>query len=270
MAKTLLITNDDGIEAPGIWSLVNSLTPYFNITVSAPATDHSGASSSVSIRKSVHTKQIDPSPFLTSKPKYNVSAYCSEGTPGDSCIIGIECIHDNAGIDLVVSGINKGANVGSDTIVSGTVGAAIQGYVRSIPSIAISIASIEEPIFETAATYASQMCRQLLSESSIPNVLLNINVPSLPINEIKGAQVTKLGGRSWAESIKASNTTEGTSYYFTRDQKLFENAYPGTDLFAIDNQYISVTPLTPDLSLTNEQSVTFSQQLINALSTNTT
>ena len=139
MAKTLLITNDDGIEAPGIWSLVNSLTPYFNITVSAPATDHSGASSSVSIRKSVHTKQIDPSPFLTSKPKYNVSAYSSEGTPGDSCIIGIECIHDNSGIDLVVSGINKGANVGSDTIVSGTVGAAIQGYVRSIPSIAISI-----------------------------------------------------------------------------------------------------------------------------------
>lgn len=270
MTKTLLITNDDGIEAPGIWSLVNSLTPYFNITVSAPASDYSGASSSVSIRKSVHTKQIDPTPFLTSKPKHKLSAYASEGTPGDSCIIGIECIHNNSEIDLVISGINKGANVGSDTIVSGTVGAAIQGYVRNLPAIATSIASIEEPLFETAAVFTSQVCRELLSKSSIPKILLNINVPNSPINDIEGTLITRLGGRSWGESIGITETPEGITYYFTRDQKLFENADPGTDLHAIDNNYISVTPLTPDLSVTSESVLKFSAQLMNSASSYTT
>ena len=270
MAKTLLITNDDGIEAPGIWSLVNSLTPHFNIIVSAPSTDFSGASSSVSIRKTVVTRQIDPSPYITKEPKHKLTAYASEGTPGDSCIIGIECIQENSEIDLVVSGINKGANVGSDTIVSGTVGAAIQGYVRNIPSIAVSIASIEEPIFETAATFTSKLCREFLSDPTAPHILLNINVPSLPITDILGTQITRLGGRSWAESIETNHSDGETSYYFTRDQKLFENAHPGTDLFAIDNKYISITPITPDLSLTSGAIIDFSQKLIDSSSINRT
>ncbi len=264
MAKTLLITNDDGIEAPGIWSLVNSLTPHFNIIVSAPSSDFSGASSSVSIRKSVSTRQIDPTPYLTSKPKHSLTAYASDGTPGDSCIIGIECISTTFDIDLVVSGINKGANVGSDTIVSGTVGAAIQGYVRNIPSIAISIASIDEPIFQTAAHFASAVCVAFVEKKEPPIILLNINVPSLPITEILGAQITTLGGRSWAESIETTPIDNGNSYYFTRDKKLFENAHPGTDLYAIDNKYISVTPMTPDLSLTSGPIIEFSKQLIAA------
>lgn len=248
MVKTLLVTNDDGIDAPGIWTLVNSLTAFYDITVVAPHKDQSGTSSSVSIKKPIHTTEIDPLPYLTFKSSNKIRAYSVEGTPADSCIVGIECIHESEGIDLVISGINRGANLGWDTLVSGTVGAAMQGYVRGISAIAVSVTAIENTIYTNAADFTLRVITGLLKNPNNNPALININVPNLEPSEIKGIDITKLGERSWAESITKIPTKSGVTYQFARDRKIFQNAIKGTDLYSIENNRISVTPMSIDLS----------------------
>jgi 5'-nucleotidase len=151
-------------------------------------------------------------------------------------------------VDLVVSGINCGSNLGWDVIVSGTVGVAIQGYVRGYPTIAISVASVLNPPFDGAARLLQLIGQQLSSASHIGSFFLNINVPSLPLEQIAGVQVTRLGSRSYGESVRAEGIGAQQRYWISRNRPIQSDNSEDTDMWALKSNRISITPLQLGLS----------------------
>jgi 5'-nucleotidase len=151
-------------------------------------------------------------------------------------------------VDLVVSGINTGSNLGWDIIVSGTVGAAVQGYVRGYPTIAISVASVQNPRFEEAAKLLQMMAQRLEHTSESNSFFLNINVPSLPLEQINGVQVTRLAGRSYGESVRSEGIGNQQRYWISRNRPIQNDNGEGTDIWALKNHRISITPLQLDLA----------------------
>ena len=179
-----------------------------------------------------------------------VTAFSVEGTPGDSCILGLEKL---AGpVDLVVSGINSGSNLGWDVVVSGTVGAALQGYLRGYPTIAISVGSVQNPQFGGAASLlrliGERLSRQKLEQPAAhaegrEPFFLNVNVPSLALAQITGLQVTRPGGRSYGESVREEGLGNQKRYWISRNRPVMADNGEGTDMWAVKNNRISVTPL---------------------------
>lgn len=186
--------------------------------------------------------------------RHRVTAFSVEGTPGDSCILGLEKLV--GAVDLVVSGINRGSNLGWDVMVSGTVGAAFQGYFRGYPTIAISVGSVQNPRFDGAASLLRLMAQKLNQESAPadnPNArrdgfLLNINVPSLAPDQITGVEITRPGGRSYGESVREEGTGHQKRYWIARNRPVMADNGEGTDMNAAKNNRISITPLHLNLS----------------------
>jgi 5'-nucleotidase len=170
-----------------------------------------------------------------------VTAYAAEGTPGDCCILGLEKLVGQ--VDLVVSGINSGSNLGWDVMVSGTIGGAVQGFVRGYPTIAISVGSTRDPNFESAARLLGMVGLRLRESPPDSPLFLNINVPSLPVDKLAGVQVTRLGGRSYGESVREEGTGAQKRYWISRDRPMSGEAQSGTDKWAAKNNQISITPL---------------------------
>lgn len=182
-----------------------------------------------------------------------VTAYSVEGTPGDSCILGLERL---AGpVDLVVSGINSGSNLGWDVLVSGTVGAAWQGYMRGYPTIAISVGSVQNPRFDGAAALLRRLAEQLTAPppgGAVPAaarepLLLNVNVPSLPPEQIAGIEITRPGGRSYGESVREEGVGPQKRYWIARNRPVMADNGPGADMHAARNNRISITPMRLNL-----------------------
>ena len=260
----ILLTNDDGVHAPGLWAAVRALRPIAEVFVVAPDREQSGAGSSLSLRAPVRVHQMLPDSMIGGEGNgpHPVVAYAVEGTPADCCVLGLERVVGP--VDLVVSGINAGSNLGWDVLISGTVGAAIQGYVRGYPAIAISVGSVQDPRFEEAAALLQLVGQQVASAPEAFRSLLNINVPNLPRDQIKGIQVTRLGGRSYAESVREEKIGPQRRYWIARDRPVGQDGTQGTDLWAMKNHRISITPL--QLNLAHQEQIPVLESLLAGLS----
>jgi 5'-nucleotidase len=249
----ILLINDDGIHAPGLWAAAKALRSVGELFVVAPDREQSGVGASLTLHAPLRVRTVPVNSLLESdgESPFEVTAYSAEGTPGDCAILGLEKLVGK--VDLVVSGINSGSNLGWDTIVSGTVGGAIQGFVRGYPTIAISVGSVRDPIFDGAARLLGLVALRLRESPPDFPLFLNINVPSLQLDKLTGVQVTKLGGRSYGESIREEGVGAQRKYWISRDRPLGSTAQEGTDSWAVRNNQISITPL--HLGLGNDDRV---------------
>jgi 5'-nucleotidase len=249
----ILLINDDGIYAPGLWAAAKALRSVGELFVVAPDREQSGVGASLTLHAPLRVRTVPVNSLLESdgESPFEVTAYSAEGTPGDCAILGLEKLVGK--VDLVVSGINSGSNLGWDTIVSGTVGGAIQGFVRGYPTIAISVGSVRDPIFDGAARLLGLVALRLRESPPDFPLFLNINVPSLQLDKLTGVQVTKLGGRSYGESVREEGVGAQRKYWISRDRQLGSTAQEGTDSWAVRNNQISITPL--HLGLGNDDQV---------------
>ena len=230
----ILISNDDGYFAPGIEHLAAALARCADITVVAPERDRSGASNSLTLDRPLLVRRA-PNGFQF-----------VNGTPTDCVHLAVTGLLDQRP-DMVISGINLGANMGDDTIYSGTVAAATEGYLLGIPSIAVSLASKTAEHFETAARFAVEMVERH-ARAPAGAWLLNVNVPDVPASALKGVAVTRLGRRHKAEDVIRSQNPRGETVYWVGAAGPAADAGEGTDFHAVATNRISVTPLQFDLT----------------------
>ena len=233
----ILISNDDGYQAKGIRQLTKSLSEIAEVIVVAPSENKSAASSSLTLGRPLKPIQIEK------------NIYAIDATPTD-CVHLALCGFIKESIDLVVTGINFGANLGDDTIYSGTVAGAIEGRFLGLPSIAMSLASWECNHFETAGEIAKRLVAQIGNSQIAYNAILNVNVPDIPLSDIKGIKSTRLGSRHKSEpSIK--DKEDASLYWIGENGKEADNS-EGTDFHAISNNFVSVTPLHIDTTMHSE------------------
>jgi 5'-nucleotidase len=231
----ILLSNDDGYFAPGLACLAEALATVADIVVVAPERDRSGASNSLTLDRPLQLHQ-----------SHN-GFYYVNGTPTDCVHLAVTGMLDTVP-DMVVSGINYGANMGDDTVYSGTVAAATEGFLLGIPSLAVSLAGISSGNFATAAQVALDIVRRLKDRQFNEPVLLNINVPDVPYDQLQGTEVTRLGRRHKAESVIKSKTPRGDTVYWVGAAGSAQDAGEGTDFFCIQQQRVSITPLQIDLT----------------------
>ncbi|MBI4985158.1 MAG: 5'/3'-nucleotidase SurE [Rhodocyclales bacterium] len=235
----ILLSNDDGYFAPGIEILDRALSGLGEIVVVAPESDRSGASNSLTLDRPLHLRRAANG--------YNYV----NGTPTDCVHLAVTGMLEYVP-DMVVSGINLGANMGDDTLYSGTVAAATEGYLLDIPSIAVSLASKRGEHFATAGRVARELVERYLREEFGAPLLLNVNVPDLPYAELRGYQVTRLGRRHKAEGVVKQITPRNETVYWVGAAGPAADAGEGTDFHAVANGYVSVTPLQIDLTHTGQ------------------
>ena len=231
----ILVSNDDGYFSPGIALLDERLSKFGEITVVAPERDRSGASNSLTLDRP-----------LVMRRAANGFRYVN-GTPTDCVHLALTGLIDPAP-DLVVSGINFGANMGDDTIYAGTVAAASEGFLFGIPSMAISLASKAGRYFETAAAVALQLVERFQRTPIKEPVLLNVNVPDIALEQLGGIETTRLGRRHKAEPVIKLTTPRGEAAYWVGPAGEAQDAGPGTDFHAVAAGKASVTPLQLDLT----------------------
>lgn len=229
----VLVSNDDGIYSPGLWAVVEALRDTAEVFVVAPDRDQSGVGTCVTLQHLVRATAVPPA-------VPGVPTYAVEGTPSDAVILALEMLVGP--VDLVISGINQGANLGEDVLVSGTVGAALQGYVRNTNSIAISVTALHNVTY-AAATALLRHLAQRLGRHPLPQpLLLNINLPNLPPEKLQGVEVTELGQRSWMEVVKEGDDGRRKYYMISRNRPVHQEA-EGSDVRAVRQQKVSITPL---------------------------
>ena len=231
----ILISNDDGVLAPGMKVLANELATVADINVVAPDRNRSGASNSLTLTRPLRVRQLDN------------GYYSVEGTPTDCVHLALTGFLDPVA-DMVVSGINEGGNLGDDVLYSGTVAAAMEGRYLGLPAIAISMVGDTINHYETAAVIARQLVTKLSINRLPSQTILNVNVPDLPLNEIKGIQVTRLGTRHGAEPIVKEYDPRGRPIFWIGPPGMEADAGFGTDFHAINEGYVSITPLHLDMT----------------------
>ncbi len=232
----ILLSNDDGYLASGLAALEQALRTLAEVTVVAPEQNHSGASNSLTLSRPLTVRRA------------NNGFHFINGTPTDCVHVALTGMLDFRP-DLVVSGINDGQNMGDDTIYSGTVAAATEGFLFGIPSLAVSLVGKEGKHFETAAAVAVQLVERFARAPFAPPVLLNVNVPDLALAELGGFEATRLGRRHKAEPVVQMQTPRGETGYWIGAAGDAQDAGPGTDFHAVAAGRVSVTPLQIDLSL---------------------
>jgi len=233
----ILISNDDGYQAKGIKQLAKSLSQDHDVIVVAPSENKSASSSSLTLDKPLKPIKIDN------------NIYSIDATPSD-CVHLALCGFLDEEIDLVVTGINFGPNLGDDVIYSGTVAGAIEGRFLGLPSVAISLASWECKYFETAGVIVKKLINQISHAQLSHDTILNVNVPDVPLEDIHGFQTTRLGKRHMSEQ-GIPDKDDPLLYWIGENGKEADNGV-GTDFHAIAHNYVSVTPLQIDLTKYNE------------------
>lgn len=236
----ILLTNDDGIYAIGLIELSKAVTCLGEVQIVAPERSRSAIGHAITLHKPL---RMDPH-YHT---EYSVPAYASNGTPADCVMLGYYELFDKQ-IDLIISGINSGPNMGDDVTYSGTVSAAMEASVIGVPSIAISMGSFDSTHFEDAAKFISALAKMML-ETEIPRkTLLNVNYPDLPLDKIKGVRLTRLGYRWYTDVVTKRLDPRGNPYFWICGEKQYSDNPVGTDCRAIEDGEISITPLTMDLT----------------------
>jgi 5'-nucleotidase len=231
----ILLSNDDGYFAPGLNILAEHISKIAEVVVVAPERDRSGASNSLTLDR--------PLTIRTASNGYQFV----NGTPTDCVHLVVTGLMDELP-DMVISGINDGANMGDDTIYSGTVAAAMEGYLLGIPSFAVSMSNHNAKHFDTAARVIVDLIKRYQKTGFPPPLLLNINVPDLPYEQLQGMEVTRLGKRHKAERVIKAITPRGETVYWVGAAGDAQDAGEGTDFFAVENRKVSLTPLQVDLT----------------------
>lgn len=231
----ILLSNDDGYQSPGLRILAEALRSLGRVIVVAPDRDRSGASNSLTLDVPIRAHRLGP------------DLYRVEGTPTDCVHLAITGLLDEEP-DLVVAGINHGPNLGDDVIYSGTVAAATEGRFLGLPAIAVSIGSFEPQHLDTAARVVTQLVAGLKAQPLEPSIILNVNVPDLPLASIRGLAATRLGHRHKAEPVIADKDPRGRTIYWVGSAGPEQDAGPGTDFHALREGFVSVTPLQVDLT----------------------
>ena len=232
----ILVCNDDGVSSEGIVVLAEALRELGTVYVVAPDRERSAASHALTLS---HPLRIE---------KIGSRVYAVDGTPTDCVNLAVNGILRKKKIALVASGINKGANLGDDITYSGTVSAAMEGTILGIPSIAVSLASRNHFRFDAAADFALRTARKVLRHGLPKDTLLNINLPNLPAEEIRGVRITRQGKRIYGDSIIEKRDPRGRKYYWIGGDSLRSEELPGSDLEAVEQNRISVTPVHLDFT----------------------
>jgi 5'-nucleotidase len=235
LKPTILICNDDGIEADGIKALTKEIRKFAEVIVAAPHTQQSAVGHSITMANPIRMKEV-----MMFKDFYG---YAIEGTPADSVKLAVHTLLKDRKIDLLISGINQGSNTAINIIYSGTVSAATEGTILGIPSIAISLTSYTYPDFTIAAKFATKISKAVL-KNGLP--LLNVNIPAT--KNIKGVVITKQGKSSWDDTYEIRVDPGNRKYYWLTGSMLKIDKTIEYDVKAIDENYISVTPIHYDLT----------------------
>ncbi|MEW6514144.1 MAG: 5'/3'-nucleotidase SurE [Pseudomonadota bacterium] len=231
----ILLSNDDGYFAPGLAALAEAMQGMGEVTVVAPERNRSGASNSLTLDRPLHLKEA-PNGF-----------FYVNGTPTDCVHLAVTGMLDHEP-DMVLSGINWGPNMGDDTIYSGTVAAAMEGHLLGVPAIALSLGSFSGRNFATAGRVARQLAERFRDRPFGAPLLLNVNVPDVPYELLQGMRVTRLGRRHKAEPVVKQISPRGETVYWVGAAGAAADAGEGTDFHAVDNNWVSVTPLQIDLT----------------------
>ena len=235
----ILLSNDDGYFAPGLNILAEHLSKLAEITVVAPERNRSGASNSLTLDRPLSVR------------KANNGFFYVNGTPTDCVHIALTGLMD-AVPDMVISGINDGANMGDDTIYSGTVAAAMEGYLLEIPSMAISMSQHNSVHFETAARVTVELVQKHLASGFTSPTLLNVNVPDVPYDQLKGRAITRLGKRHKADPVIQLKTPRGDTVYWVGAAGKPNDGGEGTDFYAVVHNQVSISPIQVDLTKHNQ------------------
>lgn len=235
----ILLSNDDGYFAPGLACLAETLSSLADITVVAPERDRSGASNSLTLDRPLSLRRA------------HSGFYYVNGTPTDCVHLAVTGMLDHLP-DMVISGINHGANMGDDTVYSGTVAAATEGFLLGIPSLAVSLVGRELKYYETAARITTELVQRFAAQEFRQPWLLNVNVPDVPYEQLQGREVTHLGKRHKAEPVIKALTPSGETVYWVGPAGKAQDAGAGTDFHALLGQRVSVTPLQIDLTQFNQ------------------
>jgi len=231
----ILVSNDDGYLATGINALTDALEQVSDVVVVAPDRNRSAASSSLTLHTPLRVSKVAPN-------RYKV-----DGTPSDCVHLALTGFLDYEP-DLVVSGINHGANLGDDVIYSGTVAAALEGRFLGLPTIAVSLVGLDLKHFDTAARVASELVQKIERAALAPDVVLNVNVPNRSYDALQGIRATRLGFRHKSEQILKDEDPYGRPIYWVGPAGQGQDAGDGTDFYAIEHGAVSVTPLRVDLT----------------------
>ena len=236
----ILITNDDGIRADGIIELAKELAKTHNIYVVAPDTQRSATGHAITIHNPimVNKEYIDD----------NISAYSISGTPAHCVKIGVEALFKEVNIDMVLSGINNGPNLGTDVIYSGTVSAAIEGFVQNKPSIAFSLNefNVSKEVYSQVSKHASKIVNDIKDKLNILNdCILNVNIPN---GEVKGTKITRLGERKYENVLEERVSPHGKRYFWIGGKVKELEQENDSDIIAIEEGYITITPVNIDMT----------------------
>jgi 5'-nucleotidase len=238
MEKTILLVNDDGYFSEGILTLYEVLKKRFRVKVVAPDRNLSGAGHALTFTKPLRIRQVDGDIYTV-----------IEGTPADCVHLGVGVIFGGKKPDLVISGINKGPNLGEDITYSGTVAGAMEGAILGIPSMAVSLFARENFLFGDASLVVLDLIEFLLSRKLPKNTYLNVNIPNIPYGEIKAYAVTRQGHRNYKEVVIKYRDPYGQPIYWIAATQFNWSAEPWSDYWAVAQGFVSITPL--DLDLTN-------------------
>jgi 5'-nucleotidase len=231
----ILVSNDDGIHAQGLMALEKSLEPLAEVYTVAPEREQTSMSHALTLHRPLRVREVAPRRLAI------------DGTPTDCvklALTGLLPVRPN----LVISGINKGPNLGDDIIYSGTVSAALEAALLGIPAIAVSLVTFENLKFAAAAEFTGALVQRLKDHGIPPQMLLNINVPAVPREDIKGWRFTRQGKRHYSENIVERVDPRGKKYYWIGGDDLGFDQDDGTDCMAVHEGYVSVTPLQVDMT----------------------
>ena len=232
----ILVSNDDGIRSEGIVALAEALRPIGTVYVVAPDRERSAAGHSLTLS---HPLRVE---------KVGRREYAVDGTPTDCVNLAVNGILRKKKVDLLVSGINKGGNMGDGITYSGTVSAAMEGTLLGVPSIAVSLASRNNYRFEAAAAFSARVANLVLRRGLPKDTLLNVNLPNVPMEEIRGIRITRQGKVIYGDAIVEKRDPRGRKYYWIGGDSLRREDIPGSDLEAVEQNYISVTPIHLDFT----------------------
>lgn len=233
----ILVTNDDGVFTDGLQALVKELKKIAPVVVVAPDREQSAIGTAVTLHQPLRVRRVRP---LVPE----VDTYSVEGTPSDCVILALSTLVEDK-IGVVVSGINQGANLGDDVFISGTVAAALQGYFRGLHALAVSIEA-DSHYLDAAAGLATLLVKWLDSGAVPNNVFLNVNLPDLPLAEIRGVRITRLASQTHIDTAREGNDGK-RRYYWLERHRTDKSTDNQTDMWAIGQGYISITPLHTDL-----------------------
>ena len=235
----ILVTNDDGIRAPGLLALKDACAEIADVTVLAPSHNWSASGHVKTMHKPLRVDRVTLAD--------GTEALSTTGAPSDAVALALLGVVERD-INFVVSGINRGANLGHDVTYSGTVTAAMEAAISNVPAMAVSLNTREQADFEPAARFAASLAEQTLERGLPDGILLNVNVPHLPADAIKGVCVTRMGLRIYRDELLKRVDPRGKPYYWIGGPEPTGIEDEGTDIWAVANGYISVTPIHLDLT----------------------